>query len=64
VVITSLLFSIALDRGDVASACIKAVDSSAKHVFLPFKFHLGLIVYWLFPKFIEEVARKKYNFEA
>ncbi|KAK8115885.1 hypothetical protein PG984_012387 [Apiospora sp. TS-2023a] len=55
-----------LKIGYVADRCIAAVDQQTTgNVFLPFfPNFLSTLVYTLWPGFVEEKARKKYNFKA
>jgi short-subunit dehydrogenase len=51
-----------LKREDVATRCIEAADNGEKAVFMPVSMRLGQLLYWIWPAFIEHVAKKKYNF--
>jgi short-subunit dehydrogenase len=53
-----------LKREDVAKRCIEAVDKRERHVFMPRFMRIAHLFYWIWPRFVEGKARKKYNFEA
>jgi len=51
-----------LKREDVARRCIDATDNGEKAVFMPVHMRYGHLLYWVWPAFVERVARRKYNF--
>ncbi|KAF7290388.1 hypothetical protein HMN09_01296800 [Mycena chlorophos] len=51
-----------LKREDVARRCLDAIDYGEKHVWMPWTMGPSHIVYWLFPRFVESRASKKYHY--
>lgn len=52
-----------LKREDVGRRCIAAIDAGEKVVFMPFTMRYGHLLYWIWPRLIERLAMKKYNFD-
>jgi hypothetical protein len=46
----------------VAERCIKAVDQSDRTVFMPPSMRVAPFLYWIWPWYIEQQAKKLYNF--
>ncbi|KAG0703439.1 hypothetical protein DFH29DRAFT_916352 [Suillus ampliporus] len=53
-----------LRRDAVATRCIQAIDRKEKTVIMPQYMRGGLILYWIWPAYVEWRARVKYNFRA
>lgn len=53
-----------IKREDVARRCIKAVDKGERTIFMAFIYKIGHILYWDWPSFVENQARKKYNYRV
>ncbi|KIY50049.1 NAD(P)-binding protein [Fistulina hepatica ATCC 64428] len=51
-----------LKREYVAARCVRAVDRAEGSVFIPGYTRLAPILYWIFPRFIEGKAKRKYGF--
>ncbi|KIY47210.1 NAD(P)-binding protein [Fistulina hepatica ATCC 64428] len=51
-----------LKREYVAARCVRAVDCAEGSVFIPGYTRLAPILYWIFPRFIEGKAKRKYSF--
>ena len=52
-----------LEPSYVAGRLIKAVDHGERTVYLPWWYvHLGHLLYWIVPSFVEYFASKKYRF--
>ncbi|KAJ1310259.1 hypothetical protein OPQ81_007001 [Rhizoctonia solani] len=54
----------ALNREEVAKAIVQAVDTEQRTVWMPRTMCFAPFLYWIWPKFIEKKARKKYNFST
>ncbi|CAE6432910.1 unnamed protein product [Rhizoctonia solani] len=54
----------ALSREEVAQAIIRAVDMEQRTVWMPRTMRFAPFLYWIWPKFVEKKAVKKYNFSA
>lgn len=52
----------ALGKEVVARAIIQGVDTDQRSVWMPGKMRAAPFLYWLWPSFVEQQARKKYNF--
>lgn len=53
-----------IKREDVVRRCIKAVDKGERTIFMGFIYKIGHILYWDWPSFVENQARKKYNYRV
>ncbi|KAG8895914.1 hypothetical protein FRB99_000279 [Tulasnella sp. 403] len=52
-----------LKRDYVATCCVDAVDRGVKVMFLPGRYRLFHLLYWLFPSVVERGAARKYNWQ-
>ncbi|TFK38792.1 NAD(P)-binding protein [Crucibulum laeve] len=51
-----------LKREYVADRCVLAVDRREKTVFMPWAMRPAHFLYWIWPSYVERMAREKYNF--
>ncbi|CAE6462007.1 unnamed protein product [Rhizoctonia solani] len=53
----------ALSKEEVARAIVRAVDTEQRTVWMPRTMRFAPFLYWIWPRFVEKKARKKYNFD-
>ncbi|KEP53309.1 short-chain dehydrogenase/reductase family protein [Rhizoctonia solani 123E] len=54
----------ALGREEVAQAIVGAVDTEQRTVWMPGMMRFAPFLYWIWPSFVEQKARTKYNFSV